>query len=105
MPGGLWAKILEVLATALDRLDDTHGGTAVIFKDLCGFKAINDMFGPSAGDRVLKVAGTRLRSAVRQYDQVGRFGGDEVLVVCPALTKRRLHSRSPNGSASPRLSR
>jgi diguanylate cyclase (GGDEF)-like protein/PAS domain S-box-containing protein len=79
------AKILEILATALDRLDDTHGGIAVIFIDLCGFKSINDMFGHAAGDRVLKVAGTRLRSAVRQYDQVGRFGGDEFLVVCPRV--------------------
>lgn len=79
------AKILEVLSTALDRLENTHGGTAVIFIDLCGFKTINDMFGHSAGDRVLKVAGARLRSAVRQYDQVGRFGGDEFLIVCPRV--------------------
>jgi len=76
------AKILEVLTSALERGEDTRGGTAVIFIDLCGFKAINDLFGHAAGDRVLKVAGARLRSAVRQYDEVGRFGGDEFLVVC-----------------------
>jgi diguanylate cyclase (GGDEF)-like protein len=70
------SKILEVLATVLDGQDDNRRGTAVIFIDLCGFKAINDMFGHAAGDRVLEVAGARLRSAVRQYDHVGRFGGD-----------------------------
>jgi diguanylate cyclase (GGDEF)-like protein/PAS domain S-box-containing protein len=79
------AKILEVLSKALERQEDTREGTAVIFIDLCGFKSINDMFGHAAGDRVLKVAATRLRSAVRQYDQVGRFGGDEFLVVCPRV--------------------
>lgn len=79
------AKILEVLSGALDCQTDTPGGTAVIFIDLCGFKEINDLFGHAAGDQVLKVAGSRLRSAIRQYDQVGRFGGDEFLVVCPRV--------------------
>ncbi len=79
------AKILDVLAEVLKPRDDSVDGTAVIFIDLCGFKNINDMFGHAAGDRVLKVAGARLKSAVRQYDQVGRFGGDEFLVVCPRV--------------------
>ena len=79
------AKILEVLSTALDRPADAHGGTAVIFIDLCRFKAINDVFGHSAGDHLLKVASARLKSAVRQYDQVGRLGGDEFLIVCPRV--------------------
>jgi diguanylate cyclase (GGDEF)-like protein/PAS domain S-box-containing protein len=78
-------RILEVLSAALDRREDTQGGTATIFIDLCGFKAINDQFGHAAGDQVLKVAGARLRSAIRPYDQVGRFGGDEFLVVCPRV--------------------
>jgi diguanylate cyclase (GGDEF)-like protein len=57
----------------------------VIFVDLCGFKVINDRFGHAAGDRVLTVAASRLTFAVRQYDLVGRFGGDEFLVVCPRV--------------------
>jgi diguanylate cyclase (GGDEF)-like protein/PAS domain S-box-containing protein len=79
------ARILEVLAETLDQQRQSRGGTAVIFVDLCGFKSINDLFGHAAGDLVLKVAGGRLRSAIRQYDQVGRFGGDEFLVVCPRV--------------------
>ncbi|MFY9783726.1 MAG: sensor domain-containing diguanylate cyclase [Acidimicrobiales bacterium] len=79
------AKILEVLSMALDRPEDTRSGTAVIFIDLCGFKVINDRYGHATGDRILEVAGARLRSAIRQYDYVGRFGGDEFLVVCPRV--------------------
>jgi diguanylate cyclase (GGDEF)-like protein/PAS domain S-box-containing protein len=78
-------RILEVLAEALARQSETRGGIAVIFVDLCGFKTVNDAFGHAAGDQVLKVAGTRLRAGLRKYDQVGRFGGDEFLIVCPRV--------------------
>jgi diguanylate cyclase (GGDEF)-like protein/PAS domain S-box-containing protein len=78
-------RTLEVLATALEDQTETPGGTAVIFIDLSGFKEINDQYGHAAGDQVLKVAGSRLRSAIRPYDQVGRFGGDEFLVICPQV--------------------
>lgn len=84
------AKILDVLTAVLDSPEEIHGGTAVIFVDLCGFKNINDMFGHAAGDRVLKVAAARLKSAVRQYDQVGRFGGDEFLIVCPRVNDAKI---------------
>ncbi|HVB71460.1 MAG TPA: sensor domain-containing diguanylate cyclase [Acidimicrobiales bacterium] len=79
------ARILEVLSGALDDAGDSGTGTAAIFIDLCAFKEINDRLGHAAGDQVLRVAGTRLMSAVRQYDQVGRFGGDEFLIVCPRV--------------------
>jgi diguanylate cyclase (GGDEF)-like protein len=78
-------RTLEVLAAELAAQSETSGGIAVIFIDLCGFKTINDQFGHAAGDQVLKVAGARLKSAIRPYDQVGRFGGDEFLVVCPRV--------------------
>lgn len=78
-------RILEVLAEVLDGQDDSPGGTAVIFIDLSAFKSVNDTLGHAAGDQVLKVAGGRLRSAIRQYDVVGRFGGDEFLIVCPRV--------------------
>jgi diguanylate cyclase (GGDEF)-like protein/PAS domain S-box-containing protein len=84
------AKILEVLSSVVEHQEGSPGGTAVIFVDLCEFKNINDVFGHAAGDRVLRVVGARLRSAVRQYDQIGRFGGDEFLVVCPRVDEARI---------------
>ena len=60
----------------------------LIFLDLNGFKAINDLYGHDRGDEILRVIGSRLAGGLRPGDIAGRFGGDEFVLLAHGLNER-----------------
>lgn len=54
---------------------------AVLYLDLDGFKEVNDNYGHEAGDKLLKIAASRLKNSLRTKDQISRIGGDEFTIL------------------------
>jgi two-component system, cell cycle response regulator len=79
----LWNRgaILELLLMELGRSRREASCTAVMMCDIDHFKSINDRFGHAAGDDVLRDVSKRFQNAVRTYNMVGRYGGEEFLIV------------------------
>jgi diguanylate cyclase (GGDEF)-like protein len=77
------SRIIEQLEVAVRRADRQHGRLSVAMLDIDGFKEVNDRYGHLAGDQVLKGLAYLLRQRLRMSDVLGRFGGDEYVVVLP----------------------
>jgi two-component system cell cycle response regulator len=75
--------ITDCLAAEMDRAGREGQALSVVLLDLDHFKQVNDIHGHAAGDAVLKEASQRMKHSMRGYDRVGRFGGEEFLVVAP----------------------
>ena len=82
------ASVAEKYRAAIAGADRRGKYIGVIYVDLDGFKAINDRHGHGVGDNVLIEVASRLRQAIRRADTVGRFGGDEFVIVATDLKDR-----------------
>jgi diguanylate cyclase (GGDEF)-like protein len=84
--------IEEALDTELSRARRSGLPLAVLVVDLDGFKHVNDRHGHLAGDRVLQQVAAILTNGVRESDHVGRYGGDEFLVLLPDADETGAHA-------------
>lgn len=81
----LWnrSSIMEILARELAKAEREGSAVGLIMADLDHFKRINDTCGHQAGDVVLREAARRMQASLRSYDAVGRYGGEEFLIIMP----------------------
>ena len=77
------SSILEALARELSRSRREAHPVAVVLCDIDHFKLINDTWGHGVGDIALKEAARRMQESLRPYDALGRYGGEEFLMVLP----------------------
>lgn len=85
--GGLERRLAEAWAGSV-----RHGtGLSLAFIDINDFKRVNDLGGHEAGDQVIQAVAAALQHCARQTDHVGRWGGDEFLVVMPHTDPAAAH--------------
>ena len=79
--------IMNALYLEIDRSSREGSDLSIALMDIDFFKKVNDVYGHNVGDEVLKEVSKRLRNVVRPYDNVGRYGGEEFLVILPGCNE------------------
>ncbi len=80
------SKIEQVLTIEVLRARRYKHPLSVIIADIDHFKNVNDTFGHNTGDQVLAGIASIMKSNIREVDTLGRWGGEEFLIVCPETT-------------------
>jgi diguanylate cyclase (GGDEF)-like protein len=76
-------EILGILDKELARSLRDGACVSIIMADIDHFKKINDTYGHIAGDAVLRITAQKMHSLMRTYDSIGRYGGEEFLIILP----------------------
>jgi len=86
------SRVLMPVCSPLTSAARDRTGFGLLMLDLDHFKSVNDVYGHLAGDVVLKAVATAITGEVREYDAVGRFGGEEFVVLLPGCAMSDAHA-------------
>ena len=76
-------SIMKKLENAIARSTREHSPVTIIMVDADHFKRVNDTYGHTAGDSVLQQLSQRMLEQLRDYDEIGRYGGEEFIIILP----------------------
>ena len=92
----IWNRgaIIELLERELSRARREGGSVGILLLDVDHFKRINDTRGHLVGDEVLRAVTGRLKREIRSYDSLGRYGGEEFLILLPGCDRTKLEKKA-----------
>jgi two-component system chemotaxis response regulator CheY len=91
---GLWnrKRMFRILEKEINRAYRNELPVAILMMDIDKFKSINDTYGHQIGDQVLIQMANLLKKSIRNYDEICRYGGDELLLILPNCTAAETES-------------
>lgn len=86
------SELMNMMAREISRSRRDKSSVGIVMIDIDHFKQINDTYGHLAGDEILITLAEQMRQCTRRYDTIGRYGGEEFIIVLPQCAENEVHS-------------